>query len=36
MAGKRKVNEVGSSTGLRADVLRALGVLKAATADQIQ
>lgn len=36
MAGKRKTNEAGSSTGLRADVLRALGVLKAATADQIQ
>ncbi|WP_221355414.1 replication-relaxation family protein [Streptomyces beigongshangae] len=33
---KRKTNEAGSSTGLRADVLRALGVLKAATADQIQ
>ncbi|MFI8301364.1 replication-relaxation family protein [Streptomyces nigra] len=36
MAGKRKTNEAGSSTGLRADVLRVLGVLKAATADQIQ
>ncbi|MFE9679539.1 replication-relaxation family protein [Streptomyces sp. NPDC006259] len=36
MAGKRKANEAGSSTGLRGDVLRALGVLKAATADQIQ
>lgn len=33
---KRKTNEAGSSTGLRTDVLRALGVLKAATADQIQ
>ncbi|MFJ9588752.1 hypothetical protein [Streptomyces acidicola] len=33
---KRKTNEAGSSTGHRADVLRVLGVLKAATADQIQ
>ena len=33
---KRKANEAGSSTGRRADALRALGVLKAATADQIQ
>ncbi|MGW3653945.1 replication-relaxation family protein [Streptomyces sp. NPDC000878] len=33
---KRKTNEAGSSTGHRGDVLRALGVLKAATADQIQ
>ncbi|MFF5185773.1 hypothetical protein ACFY30_18690 [Streptomyces sp. NPDC000345] len=36
MAGKRKTNEAGSSTGLRADVLCVLGMLKAATADQIQ
>ncbi|MET9444129.1 hypothetical protein [Streptomyces sp. NPDC006610] len=36
MAGKRKKNEAGSSNDLRADVLRILGVLKAATADQIQ
>ncbi|MFJ3235939.1 hypothetical protein [Streptomyces sp. NPDC086787] len=33
---KRKANEAGSSTGHRADALRVLGVLKAATADQIQ
>ncbi|WP_405656357.1 hypothetical protein OG581_51230 [Streptomyces sp. NBC_01386] len=33
MAGKRKANEAGSSNGLRGDVL---GVLKVATADQIQ
>lgn len=33
---KRKANEAGSSTGHRADVLRVLGVLKSATADQIQ
>ncbi|MEW2811007.1 hypothetical protein AB0929_28555 [Streptomyces massasporeus] len=33
---KRKTNEAGSSTGHRADVLRVLGVLKSATADQIQ
>ncbi|MEV7739134.1 replication-relaxation family protein [Streptomyces sp. NPDC088921] len=33
---KRKPNEAGSSTGHRADALRVLGVLKAATADQIQ
>ncbi|MEU5201001.1 replication-relaxation family protein [Streptomyces scabiei] len=33
---KHKANEAGSSTGHRADALRALGVLKAATADQIQ
>lgn len=36
MAGKRKANEAGSSNGLRADVLCVLGVLKVATADQIQ
>lgn len=34
--GKRKANEAGSSNGLRADVLCVLGVLKVATADQIQ
>jgi hypothetical protein len=36
MAGKRKTNEAGSTNNLRADVLSVLGVLKAATADQIQ
>ncbi|MFC9431670.1 replication-relaxation family protein [Streptomyces sp. NPDC056987] len=36
MAGKRETNEAGSSNGLRSDVLRVLGVLKVATADQIQ
>ncbi|MFJ5779930.1 replication-relaxation family protein [Streptomyces sp. NPDC093094] len=36
MAGRRKENEAGSSNDLRADVLRVLGVLKVATADQIQ
>lgn len=36
MAGKRKTNEAGSTNNLRADVLCVLGVLKAATADQIQ
>ncbi|MDX3748731.1 replication-relaxation family protein [Streptomyces sp. AK08-02] len=36
MTGKRKANEAGSSNGLRADVLCVLGVLKVATADQIQ
>ncbi|MFJ4950764.1 hypothetical protein [Streptomyces sp. NPDC088760] len=36
MAGKGKENEAGSSNDLRADVLRVLGVLKVATADQIQ
>ncbi|MFF9453572.1 replication-relaxation family protein [Streptomyces flaveolus] len=36
MAGKRKENEAGSSNDLRADVLRVLGVIKVATADQIQ
>ncbi|MFI8888405.1 replication-relaxation family protein [Streptomyces sp. NPDC053813] len=34
--GKRKANEAGSTNDLRADVLRVLGVLKVATADQIQ
>ncbi|MGW1068910.1 hypothetical protein ACWD4F_30865 [Streptomyces aureus] len=33
---KEKENEAGSSNDLRADVLRVLGVLKVATADQIQ
>lgn len=32
----RRTNEAGSTNNLRADVLRVLGVLKAATADQIQ
>ncbi|MFF4542469.1 replication-relaxation family protein [Streptomyces aureus] len=38
MAGQRKEkeNEANSSNDLRADVLRVLGVLKVATADQIQ
>ncbi|MFD4948773.1 hypothetical protein ACFWNT_41270 [Streptomyces sp. NPDC058409] len=36
MAGKRKANEAGSLNGLRGDVLCVLGVLKVATADQIQ
>ncbi|MFJ4972705.1 replication-relaxation family protein [Streptomyces sp. NPDC088755] len=36
MAGKRKTNEAGSTNDLRADVLSVLGVLKVATADQIQ
>ncbi|MEU2872992.1 replication-relaxation family protein [Streptomyces olivoreticuli] len=36
MPGKRKANTAGSSNDLRADVLRVLGVLKVATADQIQ
>ncbi|MFD3484900.1 replication-relaxation family protein [Streptomyces sp. NPDC058665] len=36
MAGRRKENEAGSSNKLRGDVLRVLGVLKVATADQIQ
>lgn len=36
MAGKRKTNEAGSTNDLRGDVLRVLGVLKVATADQIQ
>ncbi|MDX3078593.1 replication-relaxation family protein [Streptomyces sp. MI02-7b] len=36
MAGRRKTNPAGSSNDLRGDVLRVLGVLKVATADQIQ
>ncbi|WP_406415202.1 replication-relaxation family protein [Streptomyces sp. NBC_00873] len=36
MAGKRKNNPAGSTNGFRGDVLRVLGVLKVATADQIQ
>ncbi|MEU5431566.1 replication-relaxation family protein [Streptomyces olivoreticuli] len=36
MAGKRKTNPAGSSNDLRGDALRVLGVLKVATADQIQ
>ncbi|GHB32556.1 replication-relaxation family protein [Streptomyces chryseus] len=36
MAGKRVTNPAGSSNDLRGDVLRVLGVLKVATADQIQ
>lgn len=36
MASKRKANEAGSTNDLRGDVLRVLGVLKVATADQIQ
>ncbi|MFI9588344.1 replication-relaxation family protein [Streptomyces sp. NPDC052236] len=36
MAGKRKTNLAGSTNGFRGDVLRVLGVLKVATADQIQ
>lgn len=36
MAGQRKTNPAGSSNGLRGDVLSVLGVLKVATADQIQ
>ncbi|WP_228386290.1 hypothetical protein [Streptomyces katsurahamanus] len=36
MAGKRKTNPAGSSNALRGDALRVLGVLKVATADQIQ
>jgi hypothetical protein len=36
MAGKRKTNPAGSTNSLRGDVLRVLGVLKVATADQIQ
>ncbi|MBT2446023.1 replication-relaxation family protein [Streptomyces sp. ISL-43] len=36
MAGKRKLNPGRSTNPLRADVLRVLGVLKVATADQIQ
>lgn len=34
--GRRRANEAGSSNGLRGDVLCVLGVLKVATADQIQ
>ncbi|MFF5721262.1 hypothetical protein [Streptomyces buecherae] len=36
MAGKRKTNPAGSTNSYRGDVLRVLGVLKVATADQIQ
>ncbi|MFD5820258.1 replication-relaxation family protein [Streptomyces sp. NPDC127038] len=36
MADRRTENEANSSNDLRADVLRVLGVLKVATADQIQ
>ncbi|MFD3778170.1 replication-relaxation family protein [Streptomyces sp. NPDC058612] len=36
MAGKRKTNPAGSTNSLRGDVLRVLGALKVATADQIQ
>ncbi|MFJ5726435.1 hypothetical protein [Streptomyces sp. NPDC093149] len=36
MAGKRKTNPAGSTNSFRGDVLRVLGVLKVATADQIQ
>ncbi|MGI5485155.1 replication-relaxation family protein [Streptomyces lavendofoliae] len=36
MAGKRKNNPAGSTNRYRGDVLRVLGVLKVATADQIQ
>ncbi|MEU9108872.1 replication-relaxation family protein [Streptomyces xanthophaeus] len=36
MAGRRVTNPAGSSNSLRGDVLRVLGVLKVATADQIQ
>ncbi|MEV8321481.1 replication-relaxation family protein [Streptomyces sp. NPDC059900] len=36
MTGKRKANEAKSTNDLRGDVLRVLGVLKVATADQIQ
>ncbi|MET7929986.1 replication-relaxation family protein [Streptomyces sp. NPDC005349] len=36
MSGRRVTNASGSSNALRGDVLRALGVLKMATADQIQ
>ncbi|MFE5027720.1 hypothetical protein ACFRAO_31425 [Streptomyces sp. NPDC056656] len=36
MAGRRVTNAAGSSNALRGDVLRVLGVLKVATADQIQ
>ncbi|WP_189748497.1 hypothetical protein [Streptomyces nojiriensis] len=36
MAGKRLTNPARSSNDLRGNVLRVLGVLKVATADQIQ
>ncbi|MET7543990.1 hypothetical protein ABZT15_48730, partial [Streptomyces sp. NPDC005507] len=36
MSGRRVTNASGSSNALRGDVLRTLGVLKMATADQIQ
>ncbi|POG43250.1 hypothetical protein BV881_32940 [Streptomyces sp. ZL-24] len=36
MAGKRKNNPAGSTNSYRGDVLRVLGTLKVATADQIQ
>ncbi|MFF8604114.1 replication-relaxation family protein [Streptomyces sp. NPDC015232] len=36
MAGKRKTNPAGSTNSHRGDVLRVLGALKVATADQIQ
>ncbi|MEU2565062.1 replication-relaxation family protein [Streptomyces longispororuber] len=36
MASKRKTNPAGSTNSYRGDVLRVLGVLKVATADQIQ
>jgi hypothetical protein len=36
MAGKRKNNPAGSTNTYRGDVLRVLGALKVATADQIQ
>ncbi|MEU0253814.1 hypothetical protein ABZ299_15215 [Streptomyces sp. NPDC006184] len=36
MAGKRKNNPAGSTNSYHGDVLRLLGALKVATADQIQ
>ncbi|MEV2255854.1 replication-relaxation family protein [Streptomyces sp. NPDC050147] len=36
MAGKRRNNPAGSTNSYRGDVLRVLGALKVATADQIQ
>ncbi|MFF7342051.1 replication-relaxation family protein [Streptomyces sp. NPDC008163] len=36
MTGKRKTNPAGSTNSYRGDVLRVLGALKVATADQIQ
>ncbi|MEU9014730.1 hypothetical protein AB0D12_34300 [Streptomyces sp. NPDC048479] len=36
MAGKLKTNPAGSTNSFRGDVLRVLGALKVATADQIQ